>query len=884
MAQIQNLNPNDVFRALFSAETGLSDKQVSERLREVGKNSFEIKERGKLLKSFVKQFTNFFTVLLYISTAICFFAHFVQPGESMDIMGAALMGTALLNGLFSFFQEYRAEKAMEALRKFLPPQSVVRRDGAHKEILAEDLVPGDVLVLAEGDLIPADARIIHSESLVVNNAPLTGEARPLFLRSEASEARLPESNNIAFAGCSVLKGNGEAVVFATGLRTEFGKLAHLSQAIDRPASPLERETTHMVRILTTIAVTMGLSFFLYGVLSGRPLWVNLVFMMGIIVANVPEGLLPTLTLSLAMGSLRMARKNVLVKGLNAVEGLGAVHVICTDKTGTLTLNRLTITRALGPAGETLTPENERFLLELALAASEVRSTEKGLTGDPLDVAVALRCDSLGLKREALQFVRHYPFDVDLRRSAGIFRDPEGRELFAVKGAYETLEKLFAQNTENYKIAKSRETLHAMASSGLRVIAVAYRALAADEADTEQDHLERDLVLAGFLGIEDPIRAEVPDAVRKCGSAGIQVILITGDHPDTALAVAARCGITDADSGAAHLISGDALEQMTEAELIERLRAGACVFARTNPEQKMKIVCALKAMDRVVAMTGDGVNDAPALKAADVGIAMGKDGTDVARESAQIILLDDNFASIVAGVEEGRTVFANIKKFTNYVLVSNGPEIVPYLLYILLPVPLGLNIIQILSIDLGTDIVPSIGLGQEPPDPEEMGRPPREPGEGLLTRALILHSYVFLGAIEALWSLFLFFLVLVDGGWQYGQELSVSHPLVKSGMGITLSTILLMQIGNLVGRRFSLRSGLDFGLFRNPLVSLGIIIQIVFSYATLYTPFIQKILGTGPVDIKFYLLAWVGIPLIFGIDYLRKRIARAYPNAGRARSN
>jgi sodium/potassium-transporting ATPase subunit alpha len=298
-----------------------------------------------------------------------------------------------------------------------------------------------------------------------------------------------------------------------------------------------------------------------------------------------------------------------------------------------------------------------------------------------------------------------------------------------------------------------------------------------------------------------------------------------------------------------------------------------VFARSTPEQKMTIVRALQRRRRIVAMTGDGVNDAPSLKAADVGIAMGASGTDVARESAQIVLLDDNFASIVAGVEEGRTVFANIKKFTNYVLVSNGPEILPYLLFILLPIPLALTVIQILSIDLGTDIVPSMALGQEPPERETMRRPPRSEKEGLLRLPIIVHSYLFLGLIEAAWSFGLFFLVLSRGGWHYGDPIMMaSDPLYQGATGIALSTILLMQIGNLIGRRYRDRSGLDSGILRNKLILAGIVIQVVFSWATLYTPFLNRVLGTQPVEPWIYALAWAGVPLIFLSDLARKRLA------------
>ncbi len=571
-------------------------------------------------------------------------------------------------------------------------------------------------------------------------------------------------------------------------------------------------------------------------------------MMGIIVANVPEGLLPTFTLSLAMGSLRMARKNVLVKGLNAVEALGAIHVICTDKTGTLTLNQLTITRIADPlTGREMEKNQESLLLRVALCTSEVRQSEKGFSGDPLDVAVAAIYTEKGhdFKTAAENTIRHFAFDVEKKRSAGVYTTPE-ESVFAVKGAWEAIRPLVSHlqsqtdssliPVDETRLNKAEAVMHEMASTGLRVIAVAHRPVDPSEianiSEIQQDELEKNLVLTGFLGIEDPIRKEVPAAVKKCFSAGINVILITGDHPDTALAVARKSGVVEKEKAEHTVLTGDVLETLTQQQLIKKLEQGVRIFARSTPEQKMKIVIALKTMDKVVAMTGDGVNDAPALKGADVGIAMGKEGTDVARESAQIILLDDNFASIVAGIEEGRTVFSNIRKFTNYVLVSNGPEILPYLIYVLLPVPLALTVIQILSIDLGTDIIPSMALGQEPPDPEEMKKPPRDRSKGLLTLPLISHSYLFLGLLEGLWSLFLFFYVLVEGGWQYGQELSSNTPLYQSATGIALSTILLMQIGNLLGRRFAYRSGLDLGILRNKLILTGIVIQIVFSWAVL----------------------------------------------------
>jgi len=873
--QIHELPPDAVYSLLHSRDDGLHAEEVAELQAELGPNQIQVRRRFWWLRSLFKQLTNFFSILLDISAVICFIANHVQPGEGMALLGWALLGVSLLNAFFSFFQEYRAERAMEALRRFLPQEVSVRRDGTERSIAAAELVPGDVIILREGDKIPADARLIECDGLLVNNAPLTGESRPVALTEEAMESEITEAENLAWAGCTVLRGTGIGIVFATGFRTLFGRIAALSQEIRREASPLERESAHMVRVLTIIAVTMGLAFFAYGVYTERSLWVNLVFMMGIIVANVPEGLLPTFTLSLAMGSLRMARRNVLVKSLNAVEALGAVHVVCTDKTGTLTQNRLVLTTVLDEAGrEVSSPEVERALLELALVASDIDRTESGFAGDPLDVALAERYDAVAGDHDevAHRIVQRFPFDAERRRAAGLAR-AENSFVFAVKGAWESIAPMLDANAQGLGNDEFEATVGVMASRGARVLAVAAKPLQASPGrETDQTALECGLSLAGFLCLSDPLRPEVPNAVKRCREAGIRVVMITGDHPDTAQAVAHAAGIIAEE--APEPLTGDQVARMRERDLMERLQAGVNVVARTTPEQKMKIVAALHELDLVVAVTGDGVNDAPALKAADVGIAMGVSGTDVARESAQVVLLDDNFASIVAGVEEGRAIYANIRKFTNYVLVSNGPEIIPYLLYIILPVPLALTVIQILFIDLGTDIIPSMGLGQEPPDADVMKEPPRERDEGLLTPGLMLHSYGFLGLIEAAFALCLFFWVLVDGGWVLGQDLAPGDPLYLSATGITLSTIILMQIGNLVGRRSRFQSGINIGLLRNPLIVVGVTMEVFFSWAVLYLEPLGRVLGTGPVEVQVYLVAWLGIPLIFGLDYLRKQLARS----------
>jgi sodium/potassium-transporting ATPase subunit alpha len=887
-AQIHEVAALDVCGLLRSRTGGLTTSEVATRRAEIGANCLEPPSRWLWLRLLSKHVINFFSILLDIAAGVCFIADAIQPGAGMRLLGWALLGVSLLNAFFAFAQEMRAERAMDALRQFLPQRVRVSRDGAECEILAEELVPGDVLLLAEGDRIAADARLIATEDLLVNNAPLTGESRSQALKTVAARGRLIDSPNIAFAGCSVLRGNGTGIVFATGHRTELGKIAALSRDVRRPPSPLQRETSRMVRVLTLVAVVMGLLFFAVGVASGRPLWINLVFMLGIIVANVPEGLLPTLTLALSMASLRMAKKQVLVKNLEAVESLGAVHVICTDKTGTLTRNELAIASMVDPArGLPVTdPTARQEILKAALIASEVRPAPRlssRWSGDPMDVALAERYAGLfGPPDDILaETRRHFPFDLAKRREAGVFASgPE--VLFAIKGAWESLRPLIGQIPDgdgriggagDEALAVCDAIVHRLSTQGQRVIAIASRRFARlPDPLAPEESLERGLVLRGFIAFDDPIRAEVPAAVTRCHAAGIRVLLITGDHPDTAEAVARACGILPSDEPVGQrILHGDDLERLRERQLVERLRQGVTVFSRTTPEQKMKIVMALKRLGQVVAMTGDGVNDTPALKAADVGIAMGVSGTDVAREAADIVLLDDNFASIVTGVEEGRTVFANMHKFTTYVLTHETPEILPFVISVVFSVPLALTVFQILLIDLGTDLLPAIGLGQEPPERDIMQRPPQRLDERLLSTRVMLTAYLFLGMIQAAFALGLFFLVLHQGGWRWGQTLADSAPLYHAATGITLASIMLMQVGNVIGRRSARGSGLDRGLFANRILLLGVASEIFFSWAVLYAPSVQSFLQTGPVDWRIYAIAWLGIPLIFGLDYARKRL-------------
>ena len=878
--QIHHLSAQECYALLKSGRGGLAEDEATRRLRAFGPNLLAPAPRLHWLRTLAKQFTNLFSVLLDVAAALCFVAARLAGGQDLVLLGYALLVVALLNPLFTFAQEMRAERAMAALREMLPARVRVLRDGRERECLARDLVPGDLVRLAEGDRVPCDARLVAAGDLLVNNAALTGEARHVGLHAgaEAGE-RLLEATNLVFAGASVVRGEGLALAWATGARTEFGKIATLSTRVRRPPTPLETEVARTVRVLTAIALAMGLLFFAYGLAIGRPLWLNLVFMLGIIVANVPEGLLPTLTLALAMASLRLAGRQVLCRSLNAVEALGAVEVICTDKTGTLTENRLAVSAVVAPLAGTAPEAHARAVLETALRASVLHGSGGALSGDPLDVAIAAACAARGGDPLApgAGVLRHIAFDVQRRRAAGLARAPQGL-VFATKGAWEALRGQLTdchaaegpRRVDPALLAALDAQVHGLATTGLRVIAVARRPVSASEVDAPVEALESGLTLEGFLCCEDPLRAEVPAAIARCRTAGIAILMITGDHPDTARAIACRAGVLDAGADAAQVVHGATLERMRESELVASLAAGAQVFARTTPEQKLKIVTALKRMGRVVAMTGDGVNDAPALRAADVGVAMGRNGTEVAREAAQVVLLDDNFASIVAGVEEGRTVFANVRKFTAYVLASNVPEIVPFLAYVALPVPLALTVLQILCVDLGTDMLPAIGLGQEGAERGSMTRPPRGRHEGLLSARLMLHSYLFLGLLQATWAMGAFFLYLHAGGWRWGAPLDSASELYRGATTITLCAIVWMQMANLLGRRDPHGSGLDRGLLANRLCLLGLALEGTFLWAVPYWPPLAHALGTAPLAPPWMALAALGAPLFFCADYAFKR--------------
>ncbi len=870
--KIQTLSTPDVFSSLLSGPEGLTLNEASRRLAEYGPNEIHEVHARPLISRLVAQFTHFLAILLWVAAALCFLSEYLHPGQGLLHLGIAILAVIVINALFTFIQEYRTEKAIEELRKLLPFKVSVIRDNRTQEVDAQHVVPGDLITLHEGDKVPADARVVQSNRLTVNNAPLTGESDSRILSSAACSEELLASDNLVFAGTLVVGGSGTVVAYATGITTEFGKIAQITGKVVEEISPLQEEITRATRLVAAIALTSGACFFILGHLVGQGFWNNFLFAVGIIIALVPEGLLPTVTLSLAMASQRMARRNALVKSLNAVEALGSVELICTDKTGTLTQNRMSVKQLWSP-------DDGSMACTVAQLCSNVTQTTDGIIGDPTEVALY----RYAIKRFSIEAVRlaEAPFDTERKRMSTLHRI-EGRLLLLVKGAGESVVPLctaqqgrdgMRQALDQTEKAALLEHYRTMAAEGLRVIALAFREVAAvPNGELPED----ELTFAGFMGLEDPPRPEVPQAIADCRSAGIRIIMITGDAGLTAAAIARQIGLVH---GEAVIIEGSDCAAMSDEQLRQELQRDNLIFARMSPQNKMQVVGHLIEQGHRVAVTGDGVNDAPALRKAHVGIAMGLSGTSVAREAADIVLLDDNFASIVHAIEEGRSVFENIRSFITYIFASNISELVPYIGYILFSIPLPLTVMQILAIDLGTDMFPALALGSEPPSPAIMQRPPRPKSEHLLTRNLLVRGYLFLGMFEALAGMSAYLYVMRHHGWHWPQPVPPTTPFYLQATTACLAGIIISQFTNAFTCRSPSVSLVKLGLFSNRLILLGNGIELALAAAIIYTRPGNALFDSVPIPLDVWLFLIPFATLLLVADELRKlfgRLARREP--------
>ncbi|MBI5188753.1 MAG: cation-transporting P-type ATPase [Nitrospirae bacterium] len=881
--KIHSLLPEDVLKQLIVSEQGLTEKEAEKRLAEFGPNEIKEVKKKPLIIKFIKQFTHFLAILLWIATFFCFLSEYLHPGEGMLTLGLAIVAVIFINAIFTFIQEYKAEKALDALKKILPFYVRVLRNGKERNLHARDIVPGDIIFLSEGDKVPADARLIETSGLMVNNASLTGESEPIPRVPDKFDGELIESPNVAFAGTTVVSGSGKAVVFATGMQTEFGRIAHLTGAVESGLSPLQIEIIKVTRVIAVIATVMGVLFFAVGYSIGRTFWENFIFAIGIIVANVPEGLLPTVTLSLAIGSQRMAKRKALIKTLTSVEALGSVTVICTDKTGTLTQNRMTVRKIWFDNRivdvRDFKKGNASELFKIACLCNNARFIDGQYRGDPTEVALLRAAMEFSgeIKAERLFEI---PFDSERKRMTTV-NMVDGKRIAFTKGAMEGLLPLCSHmliggkvlQMDDYLQKKVLEAYHSMMDMGLRVLAFAYKEIEETQnSELKTQNLENNMVFVGLIGLEDPPRPEVPEAIKKCHEAGIKVIMITGDGSSTAEAIAREIGLV---KGAPVIVEGHEFTKMDDRKLRDVLNKKEVIFARMTPKHKMRVVSMLKEDGERVAVTGDGVNDAPALKKADIGIAMGITGTDVAKEASDMILLDDNFATIVNAIEEGRAVYENIRKFISYIFSSNIPEIIPYLAYVIFRIPLPLTIIQILAVDLGTDMLPALTLGAEKPTEELMWQPPRNPKERLLNLKLLSRAYLFLGPIEAAAGLFGFFYVLKSGGWQWGEMLPANNILYMQATTACLTAIIVTQIANVFACRSYRESVFSIGLFSNRLIFAGIAVELMLQFFIVYHPVGNRIFSTSPIPITVWLVLIPFAFILFFSEEFRKLIVRRF---------
>ncbi|MCX7770771.1 MAG: cation-transporting P-type ATPase [Proteobacteria bacterium] len=860
---IHTLKIEQVFENLNTTENGLSDKEAERRLKEYGENIIkEVAKENRFLK-FLKHFFHTLAILLWIASILCFYSEYKHPGEGILNLGIAIIVVIIVNGFFSFIQERKAEKALEELKKLLPFKAKVVRNGKIREIPASYVVPGDLIILESGDKVPADGRIVESDNFFVNMAPLTGESEPKNRNEKPYYGEYLDSPNLVFAGTLVVNGYCKIVAYATGMATEFGKIAHITTGIKDTPGTLKKEISSVTKFVGIFATLTGIIFFLTGFLIGRTFWENFLFAIGIIIANVPEGLLPTVTISLAMSAQRMAKKNALVKSLNAIETLGSITVICTDKTGTLTQNKMEVKEIF-----TFEKNNRQKILEIALFCNNAYIDAEGnIQGDPTETALFSYANKEINKRGIK--IKELPFDSDRKRMSVLYRF-DGKLFVYTKGALETLLPLckYVLKEDTHEIIKEdsikeiNKAYEELTKKGLRVLAFAYKPV-----KEIGEIIEDDLIFVGLVGLYDPPHPEVPEAIRKCKKAGIRIIMITGDAGNTANALAKEIGIETTK-----LFSNMDIAKQNDRTLKEILKEGDIIFYRMNPLDKLRIVNLLKELDEIVAVTGDGVNDAPALKKADCGISMGIMGTDVAKEVSDMILLDDNFASIVSAIEEGRNIFLNIKNFITYIFSSNIPEIVPYILYVLTGIPLPLTIMQILAIDLGTDMLPALALGAEKPDVNIMNKPPRKKNEKLLDIKTLLRAYLFLGPIEAIAGLFGYFYVISQGFTNF-NIFSVAKEVYFSATSACFLGIVITQIGNVFVCRSYDTSVFSMGFTTNRLILIGIMTEILLTLFIIYTPIGNILFQTKPLSFEVWLYLIPFCLILVMADEMRKLLIR-----------
>jgi Ca2+-transporting ATPase len=818
---------------------GLGRAEVASRLSRYGPNAIQEGKRRSVWRLLLDQFTDFMIIVLLAAAVISGFI-----GEVIDTV--AILVIVLMNGTVGFIQEYRAEKAIAALKKLAAASARVVRGGAVAAVSAADLVPGDVVVLEAGNLLPADLRLFETVALKTEEAALTGESVPIEKQTApvtGADSTVGDRKNMAYKGTSVAYGRGRGLVVATGMATELGKIAALLSQEAEVKTPLQKRLAESGRRLAIAALVICGIVFLFGLARGEPLALMFLTAVSLAVAAIPEALPAVVTISLALGAYKMVKQNALIRRLPAVEALGSVTYICSDKTGTLTQNRMHVEEFwIGrrhleqPAGQGLEGEATRLLLTALALNNDASAPEGGKEfGDPTEIALLLAARQAGYEKDALEAatprIAELPFDSERKLMTTFHRDGPGVIAYT-KGAPEKVVERCASALRDAQATSlaAREALEmaeGMATEGLRVIGIAYRKWGGVPATLDPGEVERDLVFLGLVGMIDPPRPEATEAVQSCKTAGITPVMVTGDHPATARAIALRLGIL---TEGGKVVTGQEMARLGREEFERQIRE-IRVYARVDPAQKIMIVAGLQANGEFVAMTGDGVNDAPAIKRAEIGVAMGKIGTDVAREAASMVLLDDNFATIVAAVREGRRIYDNIRKFIRYVMSGNVGEITAILVAPFLGLPIPLLPIQILWINLVTDGLPGLALAMEPEERAIMRRPPRPPNESVFARGM---------GHQVLWTGILIGAITIAVQW---WATSIGSPNWQT-MAFTSLTMCQMFLA------FAIRSDRDtlltIGVFSNAHLAGAVMLTFLLQLAIIYTPALNPIFKTQPL--------------------------------------
>ena len=873
-------------------EYGLSENEVQKRRLQFGANELIEKGRRSALTILLSQFTEMMVIILLVAALISLFLR-----EYID--ASVILVIVIMNAILGFWQEYHAENAIAALKKLAVPNVRVRRGGTEKEISSKELVPGDIILLETGNIVPADARLVNAVHLKTQESALTGESESVEKCPDkliGDHITLPDRKNMVYMGTIVVCGRALAVVMGTGMQTEIGKIATMLQAVEEESTPLQKRLTRLGGYIAALALLLIFVVACITYLQGVELKETILTAISMAVAAIPEGLPAVVTIALALGAQKMLKKKSLIRRLSAVETLGSVTVICSDKTGTLTQNKMEVTELVFPHGRyrmddiIRNPSHSASVQMMLIAgalcndASFTENSREGTIegiGDPTESALVIAAKRAGIIKKSVENklprVAEFPFDSDRKRMTTIhhildqsessiqsvaqYAEGSKRHVVFTKGAVDGLLESCTHALLDGKIQKLSGVIkkriiaenEIMAKRGLRVLGTAFRTIRSSQLHRPHQY-EQKLIYIGMLGMMDPVRPEAKEAVRLCQKAGIRVVMITGDHPLTAMAIAKELNITQNGQ----FLTGQDFSRLDLQDLKKQIDK-VSVFARVSPEHKMIIIDALREKNQIVAMTGDGVNDAPALKLADIGVAMGKIGTDVSRESADMVLLDDNFATIVAAVKEGRTIYDNIRKFIKYILTGNLGEIFVMLVGPLLGMPLPLVPVQILWINLVTDGLPAVALGYEESEGNVMDRPPFRPGEGIFSRG-IGWQILLMGLLVGLVSLCVGFIF-----WKYSIE---TH-----WQTMIFTTLTFCQMAYALCAKRTHESIFNRSIANNPMITIALIFTCTFQFLLIYIPFFQTVFNTQPLTGFEVLSCFAATSIIIFVSEIQKLIYR-----------